>query len=134
MYSTPTQGFVGAPVGLALRLTCPRWLYRPQCESRPTLTRRANVGERAASSLVFGKQVTLHTHGHDKYQRTLGDVILLDGVNLNQELVKQGWCWWYRKYAPGDTVLEELEKVAREGKKGLWADPKPVPPWEWRKR
>ena len=24
-----------------------------------------------------------------------------DGLNLNQELVKQGWCWWYRKYAPG---------------------------------
>jgi hypothetical protein len=27
-------------------------------------------------------------------------------MNLNQELVKQGWCWWCRKYAPGDTVLE----------------------------
>jgi len=24
-------------------------------------------------------------------------------------LVKDGWCWWYRKYAPGDTVLEGLE-------------------------
>jgi micrococcal nuclease len=34
--------------------------------------------------------------------------------------------------ASGD-VLEELEKKAREAKKGLWADPQPVPPWEWRK-
>ena len=57
----------------------------------------------------------------------------LDGRNLNQELVKQGWCWWYRKYAPGDTVLEGLEKDAREARRGLWADPQPVPPWEWRK-
>jgi hypothetical protein len=32
-------------------------------------------------------------------------VLLPDGMNLNQELVKQGWCWWYKKYAPGDTVL-----------------------------
>jgi len=29
----------------------------------------------------------------------------------------------YRKYAPGDTVLEGLEIEARESKKGLRADP-----------
>jgi len=46
----------------------------------------------------------------------------------HQELIKQGWCWWYRKYAPGDVVLEGLEKEAREAKKGLWADSHPVPP------
>jgi hypothetical protein len=28
--------------------------------------------------------------------------------SLNQELVKQGWCWWYWTYASGDTVLEGL--------------------------
>ena len=87
----------------------------------------------AASDLAFGKEVTVRTHGHDKYTRTIGDVILPDGMNLNQELVKQGWCWWYRKYAPRDTVLEGLERDAREGRKGLWADPQPVPPWEWRR-
>ena len=50
-------------------------------------------------------------------------MILPDGMNLNQELVKQGWCWWGRKYTPGDTVLEGLEHEAREAQKGLWADP-----------
>ncbi|HEU0068900.1 MAG TPA: thermonuclease family protein [Nitrospiraceae bacterium] len=84
--------------------------------------------------LVYGKEVTLQTHGYDKYKRTLGDVILPDGMNLNQELVKQGWCWWYRKYASGDTVREGLEDQARAARKGLWADPNPVPPWEWRKK
>jgi endonuclease YncB( thermonuclease family) len=34
------------------------------------------------------------------------------------------------RYASGDMVLEGLEKEARTGKKGLWADPQPVPPWE----
>ena len=90
--------------------------------------------KQAASELVFGKEVTLQTHGHDKYKRTLADVILPDGVSLNQELVRQGFCWWYRKYAPGDTVLEGLEAEAREARKGLWVDPQPVPPWEWRKK
>jgi micrococcal nuclease len=58
----------------------------------------------------------------------------MDGRNINRELVKAGWCWWYKNYAPKDTELKRLEKEAREGKHGLWADPAPVPPWEWRKR
>ena len=88
----------------------------------------------AASALVFGKEVTLHTYGLDKYQRTIADVLLSDGTNVNHELVKDGWCWWYRKYAPDDTKLEKLEKEAIEAKKGLWADQKYLQPWEWRKR
>src|SRR4026208_2575355 len=75
--------------------------------------------KQALSALVFGRDVILQTHGQDKYGRTLGDVFLLDGTNVNNTLVKDGWCWWYRKYAPGDTVLEGVEKVAREAKKVL---------------
>jgi endonuclease YncB( thermonuclease family) len=76
----------------------------------------------------------LQTHGHDKYTRTIADVLLPDGTNVNHTLVKDGWCWWYRKYPPGDRVLEGFEDEAREARKGLWADPQPVPPREWRKR
>jgi nuclease-like protein/metal binding Ada-like protein len=56
-----------------------------------------------------------------------------DGTNVNHTLVKDGWCWWYRKYAPGNTVLEGLENDARAAKNGLWADPAPIPPWVYRK-
>jgi hypothetical protein len=43
---------------------------------------------------------------------------------VNHTLVKDGWCWWYRKFAPGDTVLEglETEMGTREARKGLWGD------------
>src|SRR4030095_13734628 len=37
--------------------------------------------KQAASALVFGKGVTLETHGLDKYGRTIADVILPDGTN-----------------------------------------------------
>lgn len=90
--------------------------------------------KQAASDLLFGKDATLHTHGKDKYGRTIGDLLLQDGMNVNQELVRQGWCWWYRKYAPRDTLLEGLEREAREAGKGLWVDPQSVSPWEWRTR
>jgi len=26
-----------------------------------------------------------------------------EGTIVNQELVKQDWCWWYRKYAPNNS-------------------------------
>jgi len=61
-------------------------------------------------------------------------VLLLNGTKVNQTIVEDGWCWWYRKHAPGDRVLEQLEVAAREGKRGLWQDAHPVPPWEWRKK
>jgi len=56
----------------------------------------------------------LQTHGLDKYGRSFADVLLPDGTNVNHSLVKDGWCWWNRKYAPGDVTLERLEAEARE--------------------
>lgn len=39
-----------------------------------------------------------------------GLAVPYDGSNLNHELVREGWYWWHRKYAPSDTVLDGLEK------------------------
>jgi len=64
--------------------------------------------KQAASELVYKKEVMLQTYGLDKYGRTIADVFLPDGTNVNHTLVKAGWCWWYRKYAPLDTELERL--------------------------
>ena len=85
------------------------------------------------SSLVAGKQVTVKATGKDRYGRTIGDVILPDGKNLNQELVRAGYAWWYRQYSK-DKTLEKLEAEARKAKRGLWADKAPIPPWEFRRQ
>ena len=84
--------------------------------------------------LALEKAVKVTELGRDKYHRLLGEVVLPDGRMLNRELVREGACWWYQKYAPGDMVLQGLENAARAERKGLWVDPQPVPPWEWRKR
>jgi len=55
-------------------------------------------------------------------------VLLPDTTNVNCALAKDSLCWWYRNYAPGDMALEGIERDAREGRKGVWADPQPVPP------
>jgi endonuclease YncB( thermonuclease family) len=88
--------------------------------------------KQATSNLLFGKDVRVHTHGRDKHRHTLGTVFYGD-VNINQVLVKEGWCWWFSRYAPKDSMLKQLQEQAMEAKKGLWADPNPVPPWLYRR-
>jgi len=87
---------------------------------------------RLVSELVSGKQVIVRGSEHDKYGRLLADVVLLDGCDLSRRLVASGNAWWYRKYAPNDKVLEILENEARQAKRGLWTDPNPMPPWDFR--
>jgi hypothetical protein len=69
-----------------------------------------------------GKNVTLKTHGLEKYKHTITDLTLCDGTDVNYSLVTDSVGWWYRKYATGDTVLEGLENEAREAKKDLWVE------------
>lgn len=77
-----------------------------------------NNAKQETSALVFAQYVTLEIHGKDKYRRILAEVLLADGKNINHELVKDGMCWWYRKYAPDDTKLETLETEAKRGEAG----------------
>lgn len=85
----------------------------------------------ALGKLVHDKQVTVKVTGKDRYGRSLG-VVLLDGVNVNQKMVADGYAWHFKRYSK-DKTLAELEVKARSAKAGLWADKDPMPPWEWRK-
>ena len=44
-------------------------------------------------------------------------------TSADHSLVREGWCWWYRKYAPCDVELEKLDEEARDAKNDLWAEP-----------
>src|SRR5262249_27668736 len=51
---------------------------------------------------------------------------------INKELVEEGFAWHYVQYSK-DKELAKAEKAAKERMKGLWADPSPIPPWDFRK-
>ena len=91
-----------------------------------------NRAKQFTSSLAFGKTVTLRILTADRYRRPVAVVILPDGSNLNQRIVRAGFGWWFQQYAPRDRELETLERLAREEQAGLWRDPQPIPPWEFR--
>ena len=85
------------------------------------------------SSLVFGKEVKVEVVTRDKYGRTVGRVYTVSPDRcLEEELVKAGLAWWYRQYDPKNKKLAGLEEEARKARRGLWSDPSPTPPWEWR--
>jgi micrococcal nuclease len=83
------------------------------------------------SSLAFGRIVNVSVKEKDRYGRTVAQVTLPDGRNLERELVRAGLAWWYRQYT-NDPALVRLEAEARSARRGLWADARPVPPWEYR--
>jgi endonuclease YncB( thermonuclease family) len=84
------------------------------------------------SHLVLGKAVTVKEHEIDRDGRIVADVLLADGTHVNREVVKAGLAWWFWKYSE-DHLLKDLELEARDGKRGLWRDPVPIPPWVFRK-
>jgi endonuclease YncB( thermonuclease family) len=92
-----------------------------------------NPAKRYLASLAFGKTVRVLVRDYDHYGRTVGEVILPDGRNVNQEMVRSGYAWWFRRYAPQDRVLAQLETEARQARRGLWADPQTEPPWDFRR-
>jgi micrococcal nuclease len=92
-----------------------------------------NRAKQFVSELAFGREVRVETKGQDRYGRSIGELFLPDGRILNHEIVKAGFAWWFRRYAPNDKELERLETEARDAKRGLWVDPEAVPPWEFRK-
>jgi endonuclease YncB( thermonuclease family) len=47
--------------------------------------------------LAFGQTVTVRVRDIDRYKRTVAEITLPDGRNLNQELVRAGLAWWYRQ-------------------------------------
>lgn len=82
--------------------------------------------------LCNGQEVRLIVRGRDRYKRTIGDVYLADGSRLAEVMIRAGCAWWYREYAPHESKLKELEKVARAEHVGLWRERNPTPPWEFR--
>ncbi len=89
--------------------------------------------KKVTSELTLDKWVDVDQKDVDQYGRTVAVIILPDSKNLEQELVARGMAWWYRYHAPEDKTLQRLEKEARKNKRGLWSDPNPMPPWDWRR-
>ncbi|MEI2415631.1 thermonuclease family protein [Orrella sp. JC864] len=97
----------------------------------------AQAARRGLQALVGNATVQARCYERDQYERDICDLILPDGVNVNQALVAQGLAWANRQGRDRhlrDRGLIGLEQQARQARRGLWAEPAPVQPWVWRHR
>ncbi len=106
-----------------------------------------NASRKHLAALVAGKIVYVESSKTDRYGRTLGKVLVKSvdcpscgySLDANHAQIKAGMAWWYRYYAKEqpkkDRISYELaEDEARAEKIGLWQEPDPVPPWDWRRQ
>lgn len=90
------------------------------------------------NTLSFNKDVQIFWQEKDRYGRTVGKVMIGD-TDLNLAMIEAGLAWHFTKYeltqsAEDRQLYKTTEKRVREQHKGLWADPSPLPPWEYRRQ
>ena len=87
------------------------------------------------SELIGDQEVRVIDWGPDASGQTLGDVYIdfpkIDEC-LNWQMVRLGMAWHF-KQSNDDPVLAQAEIDARTEKLGLWVDPAPEAPWDWRR-
>ncbi|MFV0436772.1 MAG: thermonuclease family protein [Desulfopila sp.] len=93
-----------------------------------------NAARKLSRGLGEGRLVQVLIKDWDQYGRIVG-IVTVDGLVVNEELVRQGSAWVYDRYCR-DAVCDrwrQLEKKARAEGLGLWARRQPIPPWQWRR-
>ena len=87
------------------------------------------------ASLIAGQVVDIESVTTDRYGRTVG-IVSAGGKNINQEMLWSGYAWVYKRYCdkPFCDYWLALENEVKTDKIGLWQEPNPIPPWEWRRR
>jgi micrococcal nuclease len=97
-------------------------------DERPEYRAAGYAAREYARSRIDGITVTLEADtkqpDRDRYERLLRYVILGDGTNLNEELVRKGYARVYEKFKFDlKARFRDAEMEARQGSLGLWALP-----------
>lgn len=98
--------------------------------------RKQPFGEAArglVSNAVLHRNVSIEEKSRDRYGRIVAIVWLGTGESLQSVLLEAGLAWVWPRYCRNCQSWEELQKKAHMLGLGIWFDPAPIPPWEWRR-
>jgi len=60
--------------------------------SREGTTNTCSASETGDKDIPVQQRPVLYTYGNGKHCRTIADMLLIDGTNINCESVKADWC------------------------------------------
>lgn len=86
--------------------------------------------KQSLSDLCFGRDAVIEGKSRDRYGRVIGRVSCA-GIDASVEQVRRGMAWVFDHYAT-DRTLYATQDEAKSAHRGLWRDPNPLPPWQWR--
>ena len=84
------------------------------------------------SDAVYLKQIKYEVTDTDRYGRSIAKIYYDDNKYLSAEIIKNGFGWQYKQYSTSK-LLAKLEQEARQNKRGLWIEPNPIYPSDFRK-
>lgn len=84
------------------------------------------------SRLVLGQTVTIIPKDRNRWGELVGEVYLANGSNVSHAMLEAGWAW-HTGTGEESFGLQQAENEARQGRRGLWAEKDPVPPWSWQR-
>lgn len=92
---------------------------------------QAGKASRFLEELAFGQVVQVEPVP-PRDPKHIYAIVRLQGKTLNEEMLRQGLAWVHPRACtlPVCKAWKSLEEEAKAGSKGLWADPRAVPPWE----
>ena len=88
---------------------------------------------RHLAELVDGKTVRVEGDKIDGYGRMLVKLYHDESkTSANWRMVRNGYAWEYDRHVTCGADYQRAEREARAAGAGLWSEPDPTPPWEWR--
>lgn len=83
--------------------------------------------------LPINSTVKLIGSKKDLYNRTLAEVVNMNGTLTNLKMMEEGLVAFY-PYQKGCKVYRTAEAKAKKAKKGIWSDKTFIKPWDYRKK
>jgi len=102
-----------------------------RCADAPELEQDSGAASAAyLAGLISRKDVAVESGSAEPDGQVLG-TITLRGADINFRMIRAGFAWHDNRDRCG-SAWDTAQRRAQQSGRGLWANPAPVPPWDYR--